>query len=113
MASTGWGELGLLFQLFAMQGSNRPPMASTGWGDSDALCRKVVLVGNSGTGKTALVLRFVRDVWSDQDYASTIGGSYLAKTIEVSGKPFTFQIWDTVTIFPARHCPSPITPPND
>lgn len=35
--------------------------------------RKVVLVGNSGVGKTALVLRFVQDTWTDGDYPSTIG----------------------------------------
>mmetsp|Transcript_25211 Transcript_25211/g.60676 ORF Transcript_25211/g.60676 Transcript_25211/m.60676 type:complete len:218 (-) Transcript_25211:284-937(-) len=80
-----------------MQGlpSNRSPGAVSGWTDPDALCRKIVLVGNSGAGKTALVLRFVRDSWSDADYASTIGGSYLAKTVLVNDVPFTFQIWDT------------------
>jgi len=49
-------------------------------------------------GKTALVLRFVNDVWHEGDYASTIGGSYLAKKVVVDDTPFTFQIWDTVSV---------------
>ena len=46
-------------------------------------------------GKTALVLRFVNNQWSDSDYPSTIGGSYLAKKILIDEAPFTYQIWDT------------------
>mmetsp|Transcript_66112 Transcript_66112/g.137802 ORF Transcript_66112/g.137802 Transcript_66112/m.137802 type:complete len:204 (-) Transcript_66112:43-654(-) len=58
------------------------------------LARKIVLVGNSGVGKTALVLRFVQGTYKD-DYPGTIGGSYLAKQITVEGVPFNLQIWDT------------------
>lgn len=67
-----------------------------GWDRDCGLSRKVVLVGNSGVGKTALVLRFCSDTWHDGEYPSTIGGSYLAKRILVDDVPFTFQIWDTV-----------------
>lgn len=66
-------------------------------GGAGAMARKVVLVGNSGVGKTALVLRFCSDTWNDgAEIPSTIGGSYLAKSILVDDQPFTFQIWDTV-----------------
>eukprot|EP00961_Rhodomonas_salina_P036229 487164-Rhodomonas_salina.2 len=61
---------------------------------SEGLARKIVLVGNSGVGKTALVLRFVQDTYRD-DYPGTIGGSYLAKQITVDSVPFNLQIWDT------------------
>ena len=38
-----------------------------------AISRKVIVVGNSGVGKTALVLRFVQDSYTE-DLAGTIGG---------------------------------------
>ena len=61
---------------------------------NEEIARKIVLIGNSGVGKTALVLRFVQDTYLD-DYPGTIGGSYLAKKITVDSVPLTLQIWDT------------------
>ncbi|KAJ1481167.1 hypothetical protein T484DRAFT_1748287 [Baffinella frigidus] len=41
--------------------------------EGKAISRKVIVVGNSGVGKTALVLRFVQDTYKE-DLAGTIGG---------------------------------------
>jgi Ras-related protein Rab-22 len=55
---------------------------------------KVVLLGDTGVGKSSLVLRFVTN--SFKSYSeSTIGASFMSKLITVDGKPIKFQIWDT------------------
>ena len=55
---------------------------------------KVVLLGDTGVGKSSLVLRFVTNTWKI-DTSSTIGASFLSKMIIVDGHPIKFQIWDT------------------
>ncbi len=60
-------------------------------------CRehKVVVVGDSGVGKTALLLRFVSDAYYDSGVSGTIGGTYLARCIDVDGNLLNLKIWDT------------------
>ena len=55
---------------------------------------KVVLLGDTGVGKSSLALRFVNASFNAQS-ESTIGASFLSKAITVDGKLFKFQIWDT------------------
>lgn len=55
---------------------------------------KVVLLGDTGVGKSSLVLRFVTNNFKPYS-ESTIGASFMSKMITVSGKPIKFQIWDT------------------
>jgi len=55
---------------------------------------KVVLLGDTGVGKSSLVLRFVQNNFKPFS-ESTIGASFMSKMIMVSGKPIKFQIWDT------------------
>mmetsp|Transcript_32795 Transcript_32795/g.55298 ORF Transcript_32795/g.55298 Transcript_32795/m.55298 type:complete len:203 (+) Transcript_32795:77-685(+) len=54
---------------------------------------KVVLVGESGVGKTSLTCRFVNNHFKENS-PSTIGASFLSKTMSVRG-PTKFNIWDT------------------
>lgn len=55
---------------------------------------KVVLLGDTGVGKSSLVLRFVTN--SFKPYSeSTIGASFMSKLVMVNGKQIKFQIWDT------------------
>ncbi|CCF57350.1 hypothetical protein KAFR_0C03580 [Kazachstania africana CBS 2517] len=55
---------------------------------------KLLLIGNSGVGKSCLLLRFSDDTYTN-DYISTIGVDFKIKTIELDGKTVKLQIWDT------------------
>jgi len=56
---------------------------------------KIVLIGNSGVGKTCISQRYVNNSFIDQKECSTIGSSYFVKTVENNGKEYTLDIWDT------------------
>mmetsp|Transcript_19980 Transcript_19980/g.36968 ORF Transcript_19980/g.36968 Transcript_19980/m.36968 type:complete len:194 (+) Transcript_19980:53-634(+) len=55
---------------------------------------KVVLLGDTGVGKSSLVLRFVTNNFRPYS-ESTIGASFMSKMIMVNNAPMKFQIWDT------------------
>jgi len=55
---------------------------------------KVILLGDSGVGKTSLMDRYVNKKFSAQ-YKATIGADFLTKEVEVDRKIVTLQIWDT------------------
>lgn len=55
---------------------------------------KLLLIGNSGVGKSCLLLRFSDDTYTN-DYISTIGVDFKIKTVELDGKTVKLQIWDT------------------
>ncbi|XP_065034891.1 ras-related protein RABA1f-like [Musa acuminata AAA Group] len=55
---------------------------------------KVVLIGDSGVGKTNLLSRFARDEFSFVT-KSTIGVEFATRTVHVDGKLIKAQIWDT------------------
>ncbi|KAF8086154.1 hypothetical protein N665_0633s0006 [Sinapis alba] len=55
---------------------------------------KVVLIGDSGVGKSNLLSRFTRNEFS-LDSKSTIGVEFATRTIHVDDKIVKAQIWDT------------------
>eukprot|EP00961_Rhodomonas_salina_P125868 1695991-Rhodomonas_salina.2 len=55
---------------------------------------KVVVLGDTGVGKTCLVHRFVEGRFTPHG-ASTIGASFMVKKINIDGQKLTMQIWDT------------------
>jgi small GTP-binding protein len=55
---------------------------------------KIVLIGDSGVGKTNLLARFTRNQFNI-DSKSTIGVEFATKTLEIEGKTVKAQIWDT------------------
>ena len=55
---------------------------------------KVLLIGNSGVGKSSLLLRFA-DEYFNETQMPTIGVDFKIRTIEVDTKDVRLQIWDT------------------
>lgn len=55
---------------------------------------KLVLLGDSGVGKSSIVLRFVADNFKE-DTDATIGASYMSKMLQIQEKAIKFNIWDT------------------
>ena len=58
---------------------------------------KVVLLGESGVGKTCIIARFINNTFED-NIMSTTGASYAGKTMsfdELNGQSIKFEIWDT------------------
>ena len=54
----------------------------------------VVLIGDSGVGKSNLLARFTRNEFN-MDSKSTIGVEFATRSIQVDGKTIKAQIWDT------------------
>ncbi|KAI6192707.1 Rab-10 [Aphelenchoides besseyi] len=55
---------------------------------------KLLLIGDSGVGKTCILYRFSDDAFNTT-FISTIGIDFKIKTIELRGKKIKLQIWDT------------------
>jgi len=52
---------------------------------------KLLLIGDSGVGKSCLLLRFADDTYTES-YISTIGVDFKIRTIELDGKTVKLQI---------------------
>eukprot|EP00568_Trieres_chinensis_P007615 CAMPEP_0183295790 /NCGR_PEP_ID=MMETSP0160_2-20130417/3614_1 /TAXON_ID=2839 ORGANISM="Odontella Sinensis, Strain Grunow 1884" /NCGR_SAMPLE_ID=MMETSP0160_2 /ASSEMBLY_ACC=CAM_ASM_000250 /LENGTH=213 /DNA_ID=CAMNT_0025457323 /DNA_START=172 /DNA_END=810 /DNA_ORIENTATION=+ len=55
---------------------------------------KVLLIGDSGVGKTSLLTRFADDAFTSCHLA-TIGVDFKIRTIDLNGKTVKLQLWDT------------------
>ena len=65
--------------------------------DEDVKVCKVVLLGESGVGKTCIIDRFINDNFDDNQKTTGIA-TFIAKTMtfdEFQGKSVKFEIWDT------------------
>ncbi|CAK5079212.1 unnamed protein product [Meloidogyne enterolobii] len=58
------------------------------------LTLKVILLGESGVGKTSIINRFVNKKFSNC-YKATIGVDFMKKQMTVDGVDVTLHIWDT------------------
>ncbi|XP_059660809.1 ras-related protein Rab11C-like [Cornus florida] len=55
---------------------------------------KIVLIGDSGVGKSNILSRFTRNEFS-MESKSNIGVEFATRTLQVDGKTVKAQIWDT------------------
>ena len=56
---------------------------------------KIVLIGESGVGKTSIIYQFIDKVFQSEQQ-STIGGTYAFRNVKCSnGKTLKLEIWDT------------------
>jgi Ras-related protein Rab-7A len=55
---------------------------------------KVIILGDSGVGKTSLMNQYVNKKFTSQ-YKATIGADFLTKEVMVDDRLVTMQIWDT------------------
>jgi len=55
---------------------------------------KVILLGDSGVGKSSLMNRYVNESFITE-YKATIGADFLTKHIQLDSDSVTLQIWDT------------------
>lgn len=55
---------------------------------------KLLLIGDSGVGKTSILFKFSEDTFSPA-FISTIGIDFKIRTIDVDGKKIKLQVWDT------------------
>jgi len=63
--------------------------------DSDIITTlKVLIIGESGVGKSSLLLRFVDDTF-DPEQPATIGVDFKVTTLTVDGNKVKLAIWDT------------------
>ena len=61
---------------------------------SVSLCAAVVIIGDSGVGKSNLLSRFTRNEFHVESKA-TIGVEFATRSIQHDGKTIKAQIWDT------------------
>ena len=55
---------------------------------------KIVVVGDSGVGKTNLIKRFITNEFSE-NFKATIGVEFMSKTYKINKHLFKIEIWDT------------------
>lgn len=54
----------------------------------------LLLLGDSGVGKSALLMRFADDTFTES-FIATIGIDFKIQTLQIDGKTVKLQIWDT------------------
>ena len=62
--------------------------------ENDIVSLKVVLVGESGVGKTKIIRQYIDGIF-DNNFQSNIGGSFCTKNINFGKKMVKLELWDT------------------
>ena len=55
---------------------------------------KYIIIGDSAVGKSNILLRYIHDRFNEE-FHSTIGVEFGAKNLDIDGKIFRIQVWDT------------------
>jgi Ras-related protein Rab-11A len=56
---------------------------------------KVILIGQSGVGKSNILMRYTRNQFT-LNHSMTHGVEYAHKNVNIQGKIVKLQIWDTI-----------------
>ncbi|MCO5590226.1 hypothetical protein L7F22_044195 [Adiantum nelumboides] len=70
-----------------------PPQQQQQTDERNHVIIKVGMVGDAGTGKTSLMVRYVEGNFNE-DYIQTLGVNFMEKTISIRNTEITFSIWD-------------------
>ena len=54
---------------------------------------KIIVIGNSGVGKTSFVNKWTKNIFNDSS-KSTIGSEFVYKIFENNGTIYNVQLWD-------------------
>lgn len=93
-------KLSKTYQTFVEdQLSNQKPVkladsAQESWDAEPDFSFKIKLHGNSGVGKSSLILRFADETYTDS-YMSTIGVDFKIKRLQTNNKTVKMQVWDS------------------
>ncbi len=55
---------------------------------------KILLIGDSGVGKTSVILRYTKNTFQEQ-FFNSIGVDFKSKDLNIDGRKVKLQIWDT------------------
>lgn len=55
---------------------------------------KIVILGDSSVGKTALIQRWVSNDWNP-NLSPTVGAAYIQRNYDYDGKVYKIEVWDT------------------
>lgn len=66
---------------------------------------KVIILGDSGVGKTSLMNQYVNRKFSNQ-YKATIGADFLTKEVQVEDRLFTLQVFNLNHFYLPQYCVS-------
>ena len=55
---------------------------------------KILLIGDSGVGKTSVILRYTKNVFHEE-FLNSIGVDFKSKDLNIDGRKVKLQIWDT------------------
>ncbi|XP_072273605.1 ras-related protein Rab-26 [Pyxicephalus adspersus] len=87
------GKVGTDCHSNGMVMSGRPSLSNSG--EFYDIAFKVMLVGDSGVGKTCLLVRFKDGAFLAGSFISTVGIDFRNKVLNVDGVKVKLQIWDT------------------
>ncbi|XP_013407225.1 ras-related protein Rab-37 isoform X2 [Lingula anatina] len=59
------------------------------------MIHKTILVGDSGVGKTSLLVQFDQHKFQPGSFSATVGIGFTNKVVDVDGTKVKLQIWDT------------------
>jgi small GTP-binding protein len=69
-------------------------MGRRGFDEPFDFVQKIIIIGDSGVGKSNILLRFTEGMFVD-NYMMTIGINYVFKVVGIDGTRIKLQIWDT------------------